>query len=398
MSDVDRDPQVERLLHGVGAEVAGYVDPPGVATAYATVRQRRRNRAVATGVLALVLLGGPSVGLALANDRGGPPPGVDPSPTAPVQPPSPSTSPSPSAPPTSSPTPSAPDGRISLAELRNTTLDLPPWPREAATTCTAGDEEFVGQPVYVDVDHDGAKETAVLLRCQPPAEYKVFKVMVFDRDAAGKVVTLGQVLESPGEGEEGVAIWRIHGIEAAPGGQIRVDVGDYFPCCGTAPDLPQHQWRTYGWDGRRFTQTGGPTAFGPNPKVTDLRLAADDLVMTKQADGTWRGRLTFTVRNAGPVGADIDLNIWSETRLAATGGGWTGWLNPPDGSDLVAAGRVVADLAVGASRTVTLDFTSAARPSGTLDVRTSHVDGTGHRSYPDKNSDDNRIRVAIRAG
>jgi hypothetical protein len=352
---------------------------------------------VAAGVLALALLAGPSVGFALTNDGGGTPPvGGDPSTTAPAESPSasPSTSPSPSASP-----PAAPDGRISLADIEKASLDLPPWRRDFAGDCATFDMEFEGQPVYADVDHDGAEETAAVLWCHGGGEFRVYKVMVFDRDPAGKIVTLGQVLEAPGEGDEGVAIWKVWGVQAAPGGQIRVDVGDYAPCCGTAPDLAQHQWRTYGWDGKRFTQTGGPTKFGPNPKITDLRVDSGDLVMTRQADGTWRGKVTFTVRNAGPFPAHVvDVNV-SGGRLRATGDGWTGWTGTFDGSGDFYARWRLGDLAPGASRTIALDLTSTTGPAGTLTIGVGHTmaGDTGERGYPDKNQDDNTTEVPIRA-
>lgn len=397
MSDVDRDPQVARLLNDVGATVAGHLTPLGVETVYTTVRQRRRNRAVAAGVLALALLGGPSVGFALANDGGGTRPvGGDPSATAPAE--SPSASPSPSQSPSpSASTPAAPDGRISLADLEKASLDLPPW-RPDRTGCKAGDEEFQGQPAYSDVDHDGAEETAALLWCQGHGEFRVYKVMVFDRDAAGEIVTLGQVFEAPGDGDEGVAIWKVWSVQAAAGGQIRVDVGDYQPCCGTAPDLSQHQWRTYGWNGERFTQTGGPTKFGPNPKITDLKVDAGDVLMKKQADGTWRGKVTITIRNAGPFPAQgVDVNL-EGSRLKAAGDGWTGWIGVPDGSDEFYARGLLDGLAPGASRTLTLDFTSTRDPAGTLTIRVGHaMEGdTGERGYPDRNADDNMTKAAIR--
>jgi hypothetical protein len=395
----DRDPQVDRLLNELGPTVTGYLDPPGADAVYATVRQRRRNRAVAVGALALALLGGPTVGLALATgDGSGPPADGGPSVTASAVAPGPSESASPSLSPSASATPAAPDGRISLDELKAASLDLPSWPVSAMPECKQGKGvEFVGQPVYTDVDHDGAQETAAWLWCQAGGEYKISKVVVFDRDASGSIGTLGQVLQTPSGGDEGVGMWKVWGIRATPDGHIRVDVGDYFPCCDTAGDLPQHQWRTYGWNGRRFAQTGGPTKFGPNPKITDLRVTARDLAMSKGADGAWHGTLGITVRNAGQFTAHTRVSIFGTARLTGIGGGWTGWSSVPDESRQVSTGRDIGDLPVGASRTLTLAFTSTASPSGTLDIGVNHM-AEGYSGYPDKNQDDNEVRVAVRAG
>jgi hypothetical protein len=402
MSDFDwRDPQVDRVLNAVGTTVAGYFDAPGADAVYATVRQRRRNRAVAVGVLAVAMLGGPAVGFALAaGDGSGPPAGGGRSATA-SAPPSPSASASPSSSPSASATPAAPDGRISLRDLKRAKLDLPPWPA-TVPECEQSAVEFVGQPVYTDVDHDGAEETVAWLHCQPHAEYKVAKVMVFDRDAAGKVVTLGQVLQTPSGGDEGVGMWKVWAIQATADGHVRVDVGDYFPCCGTARDLPQHQWRTYGWDGRRFVQTGGPTKFGPNPNVTDLRVRADALVMNQQADGSWQGTLTITITNAGPSRVPASLIVQPPGGLdrAGTGAGWARCqrasmtFGPATSPGWECDGGTIK---VGASVTLRLAFVSQVRPSGSFDIWVLH-EGSQSEAYPDKHQDDNHASAAARAG
>jgi hypothetical protein len=395
MTDFDRDPRVDRLLNNIGNEVAGYLDPRGVDMVYATVRQRRRNRALAVGALALALLGGPTVGLALASgDDARPPVGGEPSTTAPGE--SPSATASASSTP-ASPTRPAPDGRISLNELTRAHLDLPPWPQAATAGCKNGDVQFVGQPAYSDVDHDGAVETGMLLRCPTLSELSVYKVVVFDRNGSGKIVTVGQVLATQYSGRDGVDIRKVWAIQAAPDGQIQVDVGDYQPCCAVSPDLPQHQWRTYGWDGQRFTQTGGPRAFGPNPNVTDLTVQPGDLVMTQQAGGGWRGTLRITYRNAGPFPTRVELNVFGQgVRLAGTGGGWSSCIGVPDGSMPFGATCTTGTLAAGASHTLTLPVTATAKPSGTLTVQVGTVDDRG-LALADLNNGNNRADIAVRA-
>lgn len=396
MSDFDRDPQVGRLLNDVGNEVAGYLDPRGVDMIYATVRQRRRNRMLAVGALALALLGGPTVGLALASGDGGPPPaGGASSATTPAESPSPTVSPSPTASAAPTATPAAPDGRISLDELKRAKLVLPPWPEMVTDACREGDVDFVGQPVYTDVDHDGAEETGALLQCQGLGEFKVAQVVVFDRDAGGRIVTLGQVVASAWPGRDGVDIRKLWSIDAAPGGQIRVDVGDYFESSAGAGDVAQHQWRTYGWDGRRFKQTGGATAFGPNPKVIDLSVSAGDLTMTKQPDGWWYGTLTVKVHNAGPSPGRVEVYIGGGVPL--TGDGLAGCTTgsppgPPSFDATCDAGTVAA----GATRSLTLPVKSMVSPSGTLGIYVGHVN-SDRLGYPDKHDDDNRDSVVVRA-
>lgn len=77
MSEVDGGDRIARSLMEVRDEVTGHVRPPGAAAAEATVRRRKRNRAVATGVLALALLAAPAALVARTGphpDGGGPTP------------------------------------------------------------------------------------------------------------------------------------------------------------------------------------------------------------------------------------------------------------------------------------------------------------------------------------
>jgi hypothetical protein len=402
MSDFDRDPQVDRLLNGVGNEVAGYLDPRGVDMIYAAVRQRRRNRALAVGALALALLGGPTVGLALAGgDSARPPAGGGSSATSPAA--SPSVGASATAPATGSATPSAPaapDGRISLDELERARLDLPPWPEMVTDACRQGDVDFVGRPAYSDVDHDGAQETAVVLRCSTLGELKVFKVMVFDRTAAGEIRTVGQVLATPGAEAKAGDVRIVWAVQAGAGGQVRVDVGDYFPCCAMPRDLPQHQWRTFGWDGRRFTQTGGPRTFGPNPKVTDLAISANDLVMARQPDGRWHGTLTLDISNAGPFAVPATIRLSGTAVLGADGG--AGW----DRCDRIPVSTVpieqngtscqLGTVQVGQSRRLSLRFVTPFSPTGTLWVYVGYENSDGE-GYLDRVGGNNEVRPAVRA-
>ncbi|MFI5915675.1 hypothetical protein [Dactylosporangium sp. NPDC051541] len=307
MADFD-----DELLTGAFAEfrneVAPHIKPAGTVAARETVHRRHRVKMLAATTLAVLAIAAPVVAYAaVSGDPHGPPnmtaESASPTPSeAPVPP-----SAEPSTPATTASSPAAPDGRISQADLNKATLDIPDWPggQDAQQLCPDGKVKLtdkpdilrlIGDPVYVDIDHDGAQETVALLRCTPQGAD--FQVLAFDRDAGGKIVTLGRVVASLGlSGREGTDIMTIWAVAAGDNGQVRVDVGEYRPCCGMA-QASQHQWRTYGWNGTRFTQTGGPATFGANPLVTDLVITADKVTMTKAADGSRTGTMKVKLHNA----------------------------------------------------------------------------------------------------
>ncbi|MBY8873962.1 hypothetical protein K7640_19210 [Micromonospora sp. PLK6-60] len=313
------------------------VQPAGPDAARATVR-RRRHRAVAVTAAAVVLaVAVPVAGRAALDRESGPPdPGpaqsVEPSPTgtgAPSPSAAPSTSP-PVSPPAGSPTgsagaevPTVPDGRISRAQLLAGKVDLPAWTPEE---CAAGGgvrlrktDQDVGVPALLslahgDIDADGADETVALLGCRY-GEAVGKQVVAFDRDTAGRIVTLGQVTRT-GEGQRDILAY-----EVTDGGSVRVRVADIQPCCDVPTYLARDQWRTYRWQGGRFAQTGGPTEFGPDDRLTDLALTAGELVLsTPGADGKRTGSLTVTVVNKGPVDVPL-LGFVGLDRLGERAGG-----------------------------------------------------------------------------
>jgi hypothetical protein len=401
MYDLERDPQVTRLLRDAADEVSGFIRPEGAEAAVSTVRRRRRVRVAGLAVVVLALVSAP---VAVVNLSGTPqrhvPPGGGSSVSAQ---PTPSESPPASQPPSPTGTPSAPHGGISSAVLRNATLDLPAWPKGFDEGCPTGPVKFVdgqaapllalqGEPVNVDVNHDGVLETIQLISCSPQGSD--YQVLAFDQDANGHIGTLGKVVGSAGNlGRNGADIMTIWKIAAGDNGQVRVDVGEYRPCCAAA-QASQHQWRTYGWDGRMFTQTGGPTAFGPNPKVADLVITAGRLAMTRQADGSWHGNLRAAIHNAagyptpGPVQFFISVDA-----------GWQ--VNPATDSGChVTPGEqplecLLPVLPAGADRVVNLQVTAPAGASGghcTLNALA--VDANSHAGYPDRKGD-NEVSAEI---
>ncbi|GAA1041356.1 hypothetical protein GCM10009557_64910 [Virgisporangium ochraceum] len=174
---------------------------------------------------------------------------------------------------------------MSGAELAGATVDLPAWTQRACPTgrhtIGGGGAVTIGALAHVDVDRDGAAETAAVLTCQGDAQ-----VVVFDRGAAGAVTTVGQVVRTGG------AIRAVYGVVAA-GSRVRVEVGD-------AARPPQRQWRGYDWTGGAFQQAEGPTSFPPDPNVADLSVSATDLVWGPDDGGVQYGTVTVTVRNDGP--------------------------------------------------------------------------------------------------
>ena len=372
-------------------EVAPHVKPAGTAAAHETVHRRHRVRLIAATTLAALVVAAPVAAYAaIGGDSHGPPavPGDSPSATSTDV----TASPAPSASPTDTVS-AAPDGRISKADLGKARLDIPTWPKGFDDGCPTGSVKFTdgkagngiealqGDPVFVDVDHDGAQETVVLVSCSPQGSD--YQVVALDRDTTGKIVTLGKVLGSAGNtGKQGSDIMTIWAVQAGDNGQVRVDVGEYRPCCESA-QASQHQWRTYGWNGNQFTQTDGPTTFGANPNVTDLAITADRLTMTKQGDGSWAGTLRVTIHNAAtfatPGKLRFALSI-DESWQAQPG---TECAFTPGENPLACT---LPSIAVGANRVLTIQLTAPAGPLNTRGtVYANAVDANG-AGYPDRKS------------
>lgn len=392
MADFD-----DQLLAGAFAafrdEVAPHVRPAGTAAAQETVHRRHRVRIIGATTLAALVVAAPVAAYAaIGGDSHGPPavPGDSPSATS-TDVTDPASS-EPSAPPTETMSP-APDGRISKADLGKSRLDIPAWPKGFDDSCPTGSVEFTdgkagngiealqGDPVYVDVDHDGAQETVVLVSCSPQGSD--YQVVALDRDTTGRIVTLGKVVGSAGNaGKEGSDIMTIWAVQAGDNGQVRVDVGEYRPCC-EAMQASQHQWRAYGWNGNQFTQTGGPTAFGPNPNVTDLAITADRLTMTKQGDGSWAGTLRVTIHNAATFATPGQLRF-----VLGIDGSWQA---QPGSECVFTSGQyplvcTLPSIGAGANRVLTIQLTASAGPLNTRCTGyVTAVDANG-AGYPDRKS------------
>ncbi|MET7950710.1 hypothetical protein [Micromonospora sp. NPDC005324] len=296
------------------------VAPDGPTAVRQTVRRRRRRTAVSLAAALLMAVTVPVAGQAGLRR--------DPGPPAATALPTPSDSPSPIA---SSPPP-VPDGRMSRAELLAATVDLPAWDdlpdRPNDKVCPSRGVRLSGDPVrtdtnllvdldYGDVDRDGLTETVVLVRClfgsRGPAQ-----VVAFDRDAAGRVVTLGRVAATA----EPTPEWLI-GLEVRADGVTRVAMADRAPGVGWPLEQSQRQWRGYKWDGQRFRQTEGPTAFGPNPYAVDVSVSSSNLALAREPGDSFAGTIEVRVRNAsaGEVPKAV-LSFDLPWQLRPVGDGW----------------------------------------------------------------------------
>ncbi|MER7439570.1 hypothetical protein [Micromonospora avicenniae] len=283
------------------------VQPAGPTEVRRTVRRRRQRAAVLTAAVAVLAVTIPVAANAVLGRGSAPSPGPaqtgEPTPSSSTGPPTPTPS-------SVSPTASAPDGRISRSQLLAARLDLPAWPEYLHAPPRCGTEDvrlrpgpnvesvptLLGDPGHGDLDGDGAAETVALLGCRANGENLGKQVVAFDRDDAGRIVTMGRVV-GVREGMDDIT-----DLSVRDDGKVRVHVADAQPCCGLPSWWPQRQWRTYAWTGDRFDQTTGPTTFGVDPRLTDLTLTAGDLVLgSPDAQGRRTGTVTVTVVNRGRV-------------------------------------------------------------------------------------------------
>lgn len=404
MSDVD--PRLRERFAAYRNDVTTRVAGPGPDQARRTLRRRRRTVMVAAAAAAVVLVAAPVVANATLNgERPRPVPGQSIDPTAPptsAPSPTPSATGSPSATATATAGPDAPDGRISRAQLLAARVDLPAWPSLVPNTCTTSDVRLGAArtpdavPVLLDaelghgdVDGDGATETVALVACRY-AEASAKQVVAFDRDSDGRIVAVGRVVRTNDGFDD------ILGMRISSAGSVEVRVADIQPCCGTPTYLVREQTRTYRWNGERFTQTDGPTAWGKDPRLTDLKVAVKVTLGPARADTRRPLTMTFTVTNAGPRDAD-QVAFHNLEFDDHSGGDWS----KCDTSD--GAGRTIPSCRLPGpradeTRTYTFvslvsDGTSGERPPPwTTEVE--HWDAQD-RWWPDLARQDNLVRMEI---
>lgn len=318
---------VRDALEDYRAAVLPGIEPPGVTATRETARYQRRRRITTAAVAATMALvaGGATTYAASRPHSHHPVPAASHAPT-----PSPTRSdgsqPSPTGSPSTSSS-SAPDGRISLAELDNTTLDIPGW--TATSDCAPGRYKFrsgvaTGQgysiylpgngsislpnPAYLDVDGDNAQETIVTIACG--TQDMNDEVVAFDRDDHGDIVTLGAVAQIDWDAQPQM---RLNGVREGADGTIEVRWTQLNQ------KYPVSQWREYRWTGSDFIQTGGPTTVPRLPSVSSTITSH----MTATSTG-YQGTLTVEITNdasslntIGPV--NLGFTLPSTVTAAGTG-------------------------------------------------------------------------------
>ncbi|GAA4437533.1 hypothetical protein [Phytohabitans houttuyneae] len=397
--------QLDDFFADYRAGLTPEIAPAGPGAVRATVRRRRRIAATALVATAVVLVAAPVAGYAALNR------GTDPAPApAGSNTPTPEESTStPTPSPPASTTPPPPDGRISKADLLRARVTLPDWApdapcaEEGARLTSVGDENgdiLLTSVKYGDVDRDGAEETIALVDCVY-AQTGQAQVVVFDRDAGRKIVTLGRVVATdrivgyPTLDQVG---W-IKSFEPLADGGVRVTVGDVRPCCGWEEEWSQKQARTYTWQDGRFRQTGGPVRFEPNPLFTDLVVSVPDLKLMINNDGNPYGTVSVTVRNKGDLEADVSVNLELGTIEAyRIGPGWAACSSIAGVSDGPSASYqcdVDEPLAPGEERVLRFGIQAAATGPVTATGSVTVSDRPNGEYLPDQTGEDNSTQFKI---
>jgi hypothetical protein len=265
----------------------------------------------------------------------------------------------------------APDGRIAPAALKNMTLRIPAWPTDNLPGLS-GDVKFsnghvtippdpayptgrqmaIGRIAYADVDRDGAQETVAVIGTYLQSGSE--QLVAFDRDSAGRVVTLGAVTATTGE----VRAIDQSSFSISPNGEVRVRVADYAGCCGD-PTPTQWQWRTYRWVDGRFYRVGEPVSFPNNPSVTETGATTGDLALGPAIDGVRHGTLTVTVAYLyGTVPDHLSIRFYPAD-LQRDGTAW-----PPTYAVTNGYAVDVPTPAIGTTATYTFAFSQSANSTG----------------------------------
>jgi hypothetical protein len=361
---------------------------PGADEVRSVVKRRRRVRLTVLSVVSALAVAAPIAAFAtnphrnnappLPNDSGGP--GV-------VMSASPDSS-RPSAAP-----PSVPgiDGRITLGQLAATTVDIPPFQTDTCpahkvrlvSKSTVTQEMWVAKLVYTNLDDDPALETAALLSCRS-GEAPENQVVAFDRDASGKIRSLGRVV---GQGYK----LNVRDISARASGGVTADVSDIVACCDTPVSQEQHQHRSYAWNGTKFAQVGGPAVFGDPARVTDLAVRVSDVTLGPASDGKRSGSATVTVKNNGPnPSGRFQVGFGNCTFSCAAGMPFFAWGDH---------NTYHAPLASGQQATTTVNFSfDAGTPGGTIEAFLTAVSVDSDKQISDLKPANDTTTFHVRSG
>jgi hypothetical protein len=315
-----------------------------------------------------------------------------------------------STPTTSATTPATrpPDGRIALGTLRDATLTIPRWPADNVQgphgrlrfhdgivnippkPAVTGRPPVGGQIVilavtYGDVDRDGAEETIAEIGCLIEGGSK--QLVAFDRDSAGRIVTMGTVVATTGEIRDIAS----DSATVRRDGTIAVRLGDYQRCCD---DRTPQVWQTrgYGWEHGRFRQVSGPTVLPVNPAVTQTSLSTGDLVLGPAVDGYRYGTVTVTFAHRwGARPRHLVVTFYPDTGLERAGTAW-----PPVTARPGSFSVVLDPPAARGTKTVSYAFRRPATTAGGhLDIDVSGL-SAGNRPLGEAIPFDNIATAAIR--
>ncbi|GIG57989.1 hypothetical protein Lfu02_23610 [Longispora fulva] len=289
----------------------------------------------------------------------------------PADTPGPSVSQSASPTPSTSPEPAMTGTPIDLA---NATLDIPAWVFDKSPQCrgqqTLADGTGPGTPqgaprnivlgkvVTGDVNHDHVLDTVAIIRCRT-GQNPLTQIVAFDQDATGTVHTIGQVVADTTPDGDPHELAVIFDVAVTAEGAVQAEVGDFSGLRDAdSAQYSQHQTRTYGWDGQKFHQTGGPTSVGKNPHFAKLVVTSTDLTFGPFTGGQRTGTLTVTVHNDGMGAAwNTSVAIWAPGAVRQSGTGWTGCTRDANQPDKFGAHCALGKLQPGETRTLTLEFT-----------------------------------------
>ena len=331
MSDPEfHDSVIADAVADYRATTVAAVKPAGAGASIVTARHRRNRHIAAVAVSVAVIMLGTGAGYAaLRHDRNGPPVSV-PTSVAPAPTESATTKPTPSSRPNSSATSGV--ATFTAHDLRNATLDLPQWPY--VNDCPSGPTKFaggkagaittLGRVVAADVDHDGAGDDVALIRCRP-GEGFLGQVVAFHRNADGTFRTIGLVIQPTG-GEPVVTkdnqIWNVTDLRRHGSSQVDVRVGSYETTyTDSARQLGTFQWRSYGWNGSEFTQTGGSRSFQISASTAQLATTVSALAFGPPSGGKQHGVMTVKVRNTGSTAVRATLIVLLAEGPAVTADG-----------------------------------------------------------------------------
>jgi hypothetical protein len=235
--------------------------------------------------------------------------------------------------------PPLPDGRVTVAELREATLEVPRWPTDGVR-CPSGSLRFRdgaaavaprvvpdGRPpygesltirsaVHGDVDGDGDDETVAVLGCLIEGGSK--QIVAYDRGRDGGIVSRGRVTATTGA----VRDIRDGSVRVDRAGVVSARLADYQRCCD---DRTPQKWQIRGYALRAggFTQVSGPVRVPFNPRVTATRLSVGDLVLGPRSGGYRYGSVTVTLTHRwGARPGHMTLSFSAPDGLRRSGAKW----------------------------------------------------------------------------